>query len=944
VDAAGDLVVYSVTVANTGGATLGDVAPVDPLCSLVLESGDTDVDTALDAGESWGFGCTYTVTQDDVDAGSIVNTVTVSAAGPDGALTPVTASETLEATRTATMSVLKSADVASIDASANPITYVVRVINTGNVTLRAVTPTDPLCTLALTSGDDDVDTLLDVGEVWFFGCAYTTTQADIDAGSVHNTVTVAAEGPAGAITPVTSASTVVITHSASMSVAKTADVASVDGAGDQIAYTVTVANTGDVTLTSVIATDPLCAPTLTSGDTDSDGLLDVGETWTYGCTYTVNQSDIDAGSVQSTVTVAADEPDGAMTPVTASTSVEATRTATTSASKTADVTSVDAAGDAVNYTVTVANTGNVTLTSVAATDPLCTLTPTSGDADTDGRLDVGETWTYGCTYIATQADIDAGSIENTATIDADGPGGPVAPATAAETVTVARSAGMSVVKAADVASVDAAGDTITYTVTVANTGNTTLTSVTPTDPLCGLVLGSGDADSDSSLDVGETWVFGCTYTVTQADVDAGSIANTVTVGANGPGGALTSVTGSASVEVSQDGSLSVVKAADVESVDAAGDEIAYTVTVANTGNVTLTEVSPVDPLCELTLGSGDSNTNAGLDVGETWVFGCTYTVTQDDVDAGSVENTVSVGAVGPAGPLTAAAASATVEATQVSALTLVKSADVAFVQAAGDQIDFTVTVANTGNVTLSGVTANDPMCDLVLGSGDSNTDDLLDVDEVWVFGCTYTVTQGDIDAGSIQNTAVADADGPAGAVAAPTGTDTVEVTGPAGFTVAKAADVGSVDAAGDAIGFTVTVANTGDVPMESVAVVDPLCDLVLDRGDLDHDTALDVAETWVLSCRYVVTAGDVAHASVTNTVDVTADQVGAGGTLSRSAQVIVAVDAPASGSPAPAERTPRQGPLPFTGFDFRVLLLMAAGLTGAGMLLRSEHRRRKATK
>jgi LPXTG-motif cell wall-anchored protein len=56
-----------------------------------------------------------------------------------------------------------------------------------------------------------------------------------------------------------------------------------------------------------------------------------------------------------------------------------------------------------------------------------------------------------------------------------------------------------------------------------------------TDPLCDLTFQSGD-DGNGDVDVGETWVYRCTYSITEADVRAGTVTNTVSVAVTGPGG------------------------------------------------------------------------------------------------------------------------------------------------------------------------------------------------------------------------------------------------------------------------------------------------------------------------------------------------------------------------------------------------------------------------
>ena len=81
-----------------------------------------------------------------------------------------------------------------------------------------------------------------------------------------------------------------------------------------------------------------------------------------------------------------------------------------------------------NYTITVANTGNTTLTGVVVTDPNADagsiVLVADAVGDNDGVLEVGETWGYTAAHTVTQAEIDSngggdGDIDNMATADSN---------------------------------------------------------------------------------------------------------------------------------------------------------------------------------------------------------------------------------------------------------------------------------------------------------------------------------------------------------------------------------------------------------------------------------------------------------------------------------------------------------------------------------------------
>ena len=372
-------------------------------------------------------------------------------------------------------------------------------------------------------------------------------------------------------------------------------------AGQVIHYTIKVENTGEAPLTGVTVSDPFAdgAPTLVGGDTNSNGQLDVGETWSYATTHTVTQGEIDAGGTLTNIAEATD-----------SQGDDKTAQATTPVSqrpdllivKSANVESIANPSDDITYTITVTNTGNQTLTNVVVTDPM---DPTVGHVvGTVASLAPGASQSFTFTYDVTQADIDNngavdgtadGNIHNIATVTDD----QNVTSSASTNVTVVQSSDLTVTKSANIASVAHPSDDITYTITVTNNGNQTLTNVVVTDPMdpaSGHVVGTV-----ASLAPGASHSFTFTYDVTQADIDNngavdgtadGNIHNiaTVTDDQNVTNHASTDVT------VAQLPALSIAKTANIASIAHPSDDITYTIKVTNTGNETLTNVVVTDPM------------------------------------------------------------------------------------------------------------------------------------------------------------------------------------------------------------------------------------------------------------------------------------------------------------------------------------------------------------
>ena len=164
-----------------------------------------------------------------------------------------------------------------------------------------------------------------------------------------------------------------------------------------------------------------------------------------------------------------------------------------------------------------------------------TLSAETESGTDDDILSVGETFTiYGNVY-GNQADIDAATtLTNTISVVTDEVPGPT---TDTEDTPVDGTELLSVTKdqTGGPATVTALGDVITYTIVVTNDGTASITNVVPTETYPGAGAGTLSAETESGtvnsiLDVGETWTYTATYTVTQADIDAATtLTNTISV-------------------------------------------------------------------------------------------------------------------------------------------------------------------------------------------------------------------------------------------------------------------------------------------------------------------------------------------------------------------------------------------------------------------------------
>jgi len=801
------------------------------LGTFVLRTGTAIPANPSDFNADDAMVCTayHTINQTDINLGYVNNTAIVGGIRANGdviigggvgqAYTPVAAG----------ILVTVTAAPGAVSKAGTVIQYPIRVENTGNVPLTSVrvadtwTPEGGGVTVTCPGGGDTI-AQLNVGPSNAVTCTatYTVTQDDIDAGlPLTNAATAVAISKGELVESRPSSITVEIVEPIllpGLTVTTIAGPHVVTTAGTTVTYTYTVLNTGDTPLYDVAVTDAGltldCSP-----DDDPVARLDPGETAVCTATHTVTQAEIDAGTpiahqAQATATYGSPRQAVPAADIDLGTPTIVDMMPISALSLTKQVTPPlepeTAVGSAVEYTIALSNQGQTTLNNVTVTDAFgglgvapaysCVDSANPGvttDLAGIGTIPVNATVTCTSEYTVTQDDIDGAGFGNNATATAVigtsaatihpdcGSGGVNDPCDAH--VAIVQTDGLWVIATPDTTEITQAGQVVTYTLTVGNTGNATLTDITventtagngdwgPID--CG---GTTTSPQIPSIAPGQTLECSQTYTVAQSDVNAG-VPIMTTASATGvlpPAGtpvtaADTSLVPDAatSVYVKQQASIEVHVTGQTAGVMAAGDSVTYTIEVTNRGLVDLNDVQIVDTrwtgtgtapviVCEDGTGAIDS-----LPVGETKVCTATYTATQDDIDSGTVINTIHAKGFYSSSASTEDLRDATwpVSAVQSPDLSITLAVDKA-AATVGDVLRYTATITNDGNVSLDndaedafpgaeltdcvGVTPGSTAGHWILPPGATATCQLS----------PHETTAADGVAGSVANTAIAHGD------------------------------------------------------------------------------------------------------------------------------------------------------------------------------------------
>ncbi|MGQ0721389.1 MAG: DNRLRE domain-containing protein [Candidatus Eiseniibacteriota bacterium] len=586
-------------------------------------------------------------------------------------------------------------------------------------------------------------------------------------------------------------------------------------------------------------------------------------------------------------------------------------------------------GDTVGYTVTLQNLGPGDASGVVVADSLPAGVTWIGDSPTQGVYDfAGGLWTVGdvaagdSATLWVSATVDPGTggttIVNGASIAASSSLDPSSGNDADSAAIDVQSADLGVVKTSN-RSTASENSSVTFTVWLHNYGPDSATSVVVADTLpsqvtfVGAVLSQGTYDDASGLwDLGALAAGDSASLRITVQVDPGTAGQVVTntallAGADqaDPNAANDSDSASFNVLfiVTLDvANLSVIKTVDIPTPDE-GATLHFAVNLTNSGPQDATGVEVTDVLPAGLTYLADSTSAGSYDSGTgTWTIGDVFapsTETLDlwaTVDAGTAGATLSNVALVTATEQddTNPANNADTASVRVLAadLSLAKTVDVALPKE-GDTVHFTVCVRNEGPDSAAGVEVTDSVPPGLTWTGDTPSQGTYDSGTgVWVVGA---VAVGDsatldlacsVDAGaagsSIQNVAAVtaslrgDPDGSDDAAAAMLYVPAVDLA------VTKVVDAPAANE-GDAVVFTIGVANAGPDSASAVLVADLLpVGLTHQSDSATHGIYAPGAGQWDLGS---LAAGDSATLSITATVD-----PGTGGTTLWNAAALAALD------------------------------------------------------
>ena len=844
VDVTGDTVdevdeTFTVTLSNPGNATVSSTAGTatgtitnddDPVLSIAAAS--------VAEGDSGTTALSFTVSL----SASSLQAVTVDwATSTETGDTATSGTDFTGASGTLTIAVGDTSGTISVDVTGDTVdevdeTFTVTLSNPGNATVSSTAGT---ATGTITDDDGPILSIVDAsvaeGDSGTTALSFTVSlsASSLQAVTVDWATSTETGDTATSGTDFTGAS-----GTLTIAVGDTSGTISVDVTGDTVdevdeTFTVTLSNPGNATISGT-------AGTATGTITDDDGpilsIVDAsvaeGDSGTTALSFTVSLS---ASSLQAVTVDWATSTETGDTATSGTDFTGASGTLTIAVGDTSGTISVDVTGDTVDevdetFTVTLSNPGNATVSSTAGT---ATGTITDDDGPilsiVDASVAEGDSGTAALSFTVSlsASSLQAVTVDwatSTETGDTATSGTDFTGASGTLTIAVGDTSGT--------ISVDVTGDTVdevdeTFTVTLSNPGNATISSTagtatgTITDddgPILSIV--------DASVAEGDSGTAALSFTVS---LSASSLQAVTVDWATSTETGDTATSGTDFTGASGTLTIAVGDTSGTISVDVTGDTVdevdeTFTVTLSNPGNATVSGTAgtatgtitdddgPILSIVDASVAEGDSGTTA-LSFTVSLSASSLQAVTVDWATSTETGDTATSGTdfTGASGTLTIAVGD---------------TSGTISVDVTGDTVDevdetFTVTLSNPGNATISGTAGtatgtitsdDDPVLSIAAASvveGDSGATAKLQF--------TVTLTGNSTDAVTV-DWATAD-----GTAIAP-GDYTAVTDGSLSFAAAAQTQtkIIEVDVVGDAVDevdetFTVTLSNPGNATISGTA-------------------------------------------------------------------------------------------------------------------------------
>ena len=676
----GETIEYTITVTNTGNVPYDNVVVKDELAGATIKSGtDYKVENGeaviakLGVGQSALVYAEYTVTEGDILNGTVVNNATAKA-DPVNGKTPEAEGRTEDDTDdvnsrlTVTKTTTSTPANGTTYALGETIEYKIVVENDGNVTISNIEVIDSLST----AQDKVIGTIdkLAPAETKEFTFSYVVTEDDILAGKVVNEATATGEDPEDHDPEVKPGQTEDDTDKVNsrLTVTKTTTSTPANGKsyalGETIEYKIVVENDGNVTISNIEVTDILStAQDKVIGTIDK---LAPAETKEFTFSYVVTEDDILAGKVVNEATATGEGPEDHDPEVKPGQTEDDTDKVNSHLTVTKTTTSTPAngttyaLGETIEYKIVVENDGNVTISNIEVIDSLSTAQDkVIGTID---KLAPAETKEFTFSYVVTEDDILAGEVVNEATATGTDPKQEEPTVTPGEVKdpTEAKKPSLFVRKVTTTTPANgeayALGETIGYKIVVINNGNVTIRDITVVDDLTKAQWDIDELEPGATSDE-----FTTEYVVTEADILAGKVLNVATATGKAPD-VEEPIKGSGDKEVETDDpnpNMTIEKTLTnlpAKGYFTVGETAEFEITVTNTGNLTLKNVTVSEDLEGATILSGDGYSVTGneaviatLAPYAKVVVKASYTITENDLGE-EIYNIATVSADGPEDP------------------------------------------------------------------------------------------------------------------------------------------------------------------------------------------------------------------------------------------------------------------------------------------------------